>query len=377
MHGPALAAVLLAAFAVVTPAAAQQTNSPAASAASVAAAGSASPQGGSGRVVGVVTAPDGARLPGASVRITHPASGWSVIVVTANHGGYSGSNLPPGEYDVEAGSAGFQAQVARGVAVTSGASIEVNFTLPLSTVTETVTVQGALVRDSIESSEIRDATARDIGEALSRLNGLSLVRKGAIANDIMLQGHQSRNLTVLIDGERIYGACPNGMDPAVFHADFAEVDHLEIAKGPFDVRHQGSLGGLVNVVTRAPGPGFHASPSFSSGSWGYVNPSAVVSWGTPRVSALAGYSYRSADPYRDGSGALFTSYANYRPSAVGSQAFDIDTGWGRVYFSPASGPFRAGGVHEAAGRPRALSLPPDGRAHGQRRPFQRELRRRP
>jgi len=31
----------------------------------------------------------------------------------------------------------------------------------------------------------------------------------------------------------------------VFHADFAEVDHLEIAKGPFDVRHQGSLGGLV------------------------------------------------------------------------------------------------------------------------------------
>ena len=213
MHQPTFLAVLLAATAVVTPAAAQQTDSQSASATSVQAAGSAFPQSGSGRVVGVVTAPDGARLPGAAVRITHPASGWSVTVVTANHGGYSGSNLPPGDYDVEAGSAGFQAQVARGIAVTSGASIELNFTLPLTTVTETVTVQGALVKDSIESTGIRDANVRDIGEALSRLNGLSLVRKGAIANDIVLQGHQSRNLTVLIDGERIYGACPNGMDP--------------------------------------------------------------------------------------------------------------------------------------------------------------------
>ena len=376
MHRPTLVAALLAATAVVTPAAAQPASSQSASAVSVQAAGAALQPRASGRIVGVVTAPDGARLPGAAVLITNLASGSSVTVVTANHGGYSGSNLPPGDYDVEARSAGFQAQVARGVAVRSGASIEANFTLPLSTVIETVTVQGVLVKDSIESTGIRDANVRDIGEALSRLNGLSLVRKGAIANDIVLQGHQSRNLTVLIDGERIYGACPNGMDPAVFHADFAEVDHLEIAKGPFDVRHQGSLGGLVNVVTRAPGPGLHASPSFSSGSWGYINPSAVVSWGTPRVSALAGYSYRSANPYRDGSGALFTSYANYRPSAVDSQAFDIDTGWGRVSLAE-PWPLRAGGVHQAAGEPRPLSLPPDGRTDGRRGPFQRELRRRP
>jgi iron complex outermembrane receptor protein len=284
--------------------------------------------------MGVVTAPDRARLPGATMTITDPTSGWSVVVVTASHGGYSGSSLPPGDYDIKVELAGFQTQVVRGVAVTSGDSREVNFTLALSTVTETVTVQGALVKDSIESSDIRDSSARDIGEALSRLNGLSLVRKGAIANDIVLHGYQSRNLTVLIDGERIYGACPNGMDPAAFHADFAEVDHLEIAKGPFDVRHQGSLGGLVNVVTRAPGAGLHGSPSLSAGSWGYINPSGVASWGNAGVSVLGGYSYRTADPYRDGSGTLFTQYANYRPDAVASPAFDVQTGWARLYFSP-------------------------------------------
>jgi len=166
------------------------------------------------------------------------------------------------------------------------------------------------------------------------MNGLSFVRKGAIANDVVLHGYQSRNLTVLIDGGRIQGACPNGMDPAVFHADFAEVDHLEIAKGPFDVRYQGSLGGLVNVVTRAPGEGFHGSPSLSAGSWGYINPSGVASWGNKGASMLGGYSFRTSDPYRDGSGRMFTEYANYRPDATGSSAFDVRTAWARLYFSP-------------------------------------------
>ena len=55
----------------------------------------------------------------------------------------------------------------------------------------------------------------------------------------MLRGLQSRDLNVLIDGQRVYGACPNHMDPAAFHVDFAEVDRVEVGKGPFDVKNQG------------------------------------------------------------------------------------------------------------------------------------------
>jgi iron complex outermembrane receptor protein len=289
---------------------------------------------GSARLMGIVTAPDEARLPGATVTIANPATGWSVAVVTAGHGAYSASGVPAGDYDVTVELAGFQRQVVRVVSLSGGEDREVDVRLKLSSVVETVTVEGSLPRDSIESSGIRDSSARDIGEALGRLNGMAMVRKGGIANDVVLNGHQSRNLTVLIDGERIHGACPNGMDPAVFHADFAEVDHLEIAKGPFDMRHQGSLGGLVNVVTRAPGKGFHGTPSVSAGSWGYINPAAVASWGTASVSMLGGFSFRRGDAYRDGAGALFTEYANYRPGAASSQAFDAGTAWARAYFSP-------------------------------------------
>jgi iron complex outermembrane receptor protein len=335
MPGPLLSCLVLSATVVATSSAAQQAQP--ASGPFVCGSGAEHAvvaQSGTGRVTGVVTAPDDARLPGATITITNVSSGWSLVVVTASHGGYSGSGVPPGDYEIKAELHGFQTQIVSRITVTSGETSEASFKLPLSTVTETVTVVGALVKESIESTEIRDSSARDIGEALSQLNGMSLVRKGAIANDVVLHGYQSRNLTVLIDGERIYGACPNGMDPAVFHADFAEVDHLEIGKGPFDMRHQGSLGGLVNVVTRAPGAGLHGRPSFSTGSWGYINPSGVASYGTGRVSGLVGYSYRTGDPYRDGSGTLFTQYANYRPDTVASTAFNVQTGWARVFFSP-------------------------------------------
>lgn len=334
MPGPLLSCLLLCAVVAAAPAAVPPAPPASPVRGGATADRAVAAQIATGGVIGVVTAPDDARLPGATITITSLSSGWSLVVVTASHGGYSGSGIPPGDYEVKAELPGFQTQVVPRVRVTSGETTEVRFKLPLSTVTETVNVVGALVRESIESAEIRDSSARDIGEALSELNGVSLVRKGAIANDVVLLGYQSRNLTVLIDGERMYGACPNGMDPAVFHADFAEVDHLEIGKGPFDVRHQGSLGGLVNVVTRAPGAGLHGSPSVSAGSWGYINPSGVASYGTDRVSGLGGYSYRTADPYRDGSGTLFTQYANYRPDTVASTAFDVQTAWARLFVSP-------------------------------------------
>jgi iron complex outermembrane receptor protein len=169
------------------------------------------------------------------------------------------------------------------------------------------------------------------------MNGMSKVRKGGLGNDVVLHGYQGKDLTVLIDGQKVYGACPNDMDPAVFHADFAEVDHIDVGKGPFDVLNQGSLGGTINIVTKRPVDGFHAEPNFAAGSFGYVNPSGTMSYGSGRVSLLGGYSYRASNPYRDGSGARFTEYANYRPEHVSSQAFEANTGWLHVFVSPHAG----------------------------------------
>jgi iron complex outermembrane recepter protein len=97
--------------------------------------------------------------------------------------------------------------------------------------------------ESLTIREVRESSARDMGEALKAVDGVSIVRKGAIANDVVIRGMQKDNINVFLDGVRLHGACPNRMDPPSFHYDFAEVEQVKVIKGPYDLANPGSLGG--------------------------------------------------------------------------------------------------------------------------------------
>lgn len=284
-------------------------------------------------VTGTVQGPDGARLPG--VVVTVRARGAAVAqVVSGEQGAYRVSGLAPGRYDLRAELQGFRpTETTFEARAASVASIDLQ--LGLDSLTETVTVVGSADRGTLEPPRIRESAARDVGEALSSLAGVWKVRRGAIASDVVVRGYQGDNVTVLIDGARLYGACPNNMDHTAFHVDFAEVERIEIGKGPFDLKNQGGLGAAVNIITKRPPEGVHVNPQIAVGSFGYVNPSVTASYGTGRVAALAGYSYRVGDPYTDGSGRSFLQTANYRPAALEGRAFDVNTAWAR--FDAAAG----------------------------------------
>jgi len=290
-----------------------------------------------GRVRGEVTSRDGARLPGVVLVLTSLAGGGGTRLSTGGLGTFRSPELAPGAYEARASLAGFEERVVPGVVVRAGGETSLDLSLDLASFHETVSVVGEAPRGTLEASELREGTAVDIGEALGWKAGLWRLRKGGIANEVVLRGLQSRDLNVLIDGQRVYGACPNHMDPAAFHVDFAEVDRVEVGKGPFDVKNQGGLGGTVNVVTRKPETGWHATPNLAAGSFGLVNPSLTVSHGGEQLSALAGYSHRRSLPYRDGDGRRFTEIANYRPENRDDEAFSIGTAWGRVVWAPAAG----------------------------------------
>jgi iron complex outermembrane recepter protein len=281
-----------------------------------------------GSITGTVKAPDGARLPGVLVSVS--SGGREVSqVVSGDQGAYRVSGLEPRRYRVTASMDGFSTAVVDADA-TSGEPVGLDITLQIASLVATVTVVGSADRESLEVPRIRESGARDVGEALSSLAGVWKVRKGAIANDVVVRGYQGENVTVLIDGARLYGACPNNMDPAAFHVDFAEVDRIEIGKGPFDIKNQGGLGAAVNIVTKRPPAGAHANAQFSIGSFAYVNPTVTASYGTGSVAVLGGYSMRRGDPYQDGSGRSMLATSNYLSSAFGLRAFDVDTAWMRT-----------------------------------------------
>jgi iron complex outermembrane receptor protein len=282
-------------------------------------------------IAGIIKGPDGARLPGVIVDVT--AEGRPVSqVVSGEQGAYTVSGLDPGRYRVAAALDGFRTAVLD-VDATAAESVALDITLQIASLVDTVTVVGSADRETLEVPRIRESGARDVGEALSGLAGVWKVRRGAIANDVVVRGYQGENVTVLIDGARLYGACPNNMDPTAFHVDFAEVDRIEIGKGPFDVKNQGGLGAAVNIVTRRPAKGAHAHAQFSTGSFGYVNPTVTGSYGGGSAAVLGGYSTRRGDPYEDGSGRSMLATSNYLASAYNLRAFDVDTAWMRTDLS--------------------------------------------
>jgi iron complex outermembrane receptor protein len=197
-----------------------------------------------------------------------------------------------------------------------------------------------LNQENLTMREVAESPARDIGEALAQVEGVSIVRKGAIANDVVLRGFQRDNINVLVDGARLHGACPNRMDSPAFHYDFAQVEKVEIIKGPYDLSNPGSMGGAVNAVSRRPAKGPGAGLNLTYGSYNSLNASAIGSYGGETLDALAGYAYKYSKAPKSGDGKRITeiypatSPNRYKPEAVDSRAYEINTGWGKLGVNP-------------------------------------------
>jgi hypothetical protein len=98
-----------------------------------------------GRIVGTVTDPTGAAIPGAHIVARNVATGLERSTVTGPDGTYSLSELPVGTYVVSVSREGFQQFQATGVRVEVAVEVRVDATLRPGTVTQTVTVSAEML----------------------------------------------------------------------------------------------------------------------------------------------------------------------------------------------------------------------------------------
>ena len=82
----------------------------------------------------------------------------------------------------------------------------------------TIDVEAKVDTEVVKDVHGEDIKSADLAEALFKQSpSVSLVRRSGIANDIIVRGQKKDNVNVTIDGAKIYGACPNRMDPPVSH----------------------------------------------------------------------------------------------------------------------------------------------------------------
>ena len=97
-----------------------------------------------GTISGVVTDPNAATVPGASVRARNEATGDTRQVSTGADGLFVFSQLPPGGYEVSVEVKGFRKSVQTGAALRVNQTLEMNFAMQLGEVSQTVEVAAAV-----------------------------------------------------------------------------------------------------------------------------------------------------------------------------------------------------------------------------------------
>ncbi|MDD3055001.1 MAG: TonB-dependent receptor [Aliarcobacter sp.] len=187
--------------------------------------------------------------------------------------------------------------------VTTAVLLNASEVTSLDTISVVETANSKIVKD-VSDEQIKSA---DLAEALSKnVPSISLVRRSGIANDIILRGQKKDNINILLDDAKIYGACPNRMDPATSHVLTNNIQSVKVIEGPYDVENFGTLSGLVKVQTKEPTKDVHGEINLNAGSFGYKKASATVSGGTDRFKLLVSTSTEEGDQYKDGNGNDFS-----------------------------------------------------------------------
>ncbi|MDZ7820156.1 MAG: TonB-dependent receptor plug domain-containing protein [Aliarcobacter sp.] len=183
--------------------------------------------------------------------------------------------------------------------VTTAVILSANEITNLDTISVVETANSKIVKD-VSNEQIKSA---DLAEALSKnVPSISIVRRSGIANDIILRGQKKDNINILLDDAKIYGACPNRMDPATSHVLSNNVQSVKVIEGPYDVENFGTLSGLVKVETKEPTKDVHGEINLNAGSFGYRKASATVSGGTDKFKLLVSTSTEQRNQYEDGNG---------------------------------------------------------------------------
>lgn len=169
---------------------------------------------------------------------------------------------------------------------------------------ETINVETKTDTEIIKDVHGEDIKSADLGEALFKQSpSVSLVRRSGIANDIIVRGQKKDNINVTIDGTKVYGACPNRMDPPVSHVLTNNIDYIEINEGPYNVEDFGVLSADVKIHTIQPEEEFKGDINLGFGSWGYKKAAMSASGAiTENVKFLLSASAETSGQYEDGDG---------------------------------------------------------------------------
>ena len=216
------------------------------------------------QVSGTVVDEAGLGVPGATVQVA--SASRREFATSGQNGGYTFSNVAPGNYQLTATLVGFAPTPPVDVVVASEKVSAPALTLKVASLAETVVVSATkgdialgdapATMSVLTGAELASSSAQNYGDLLRGVPGLNVIQLSA--RDVNITSRQatgtlSNTELVLLDGRSVYldffGIVLWDMLPT----NVTDIKQIEVIRGPASaVWGANALSGVVNIITKTP-----------------------------------------------------------------------------------------------------------------------------
>jgi hypothetical protein len=221
-----------------------------------------------GGVQGTVKDTGGAVIPGAKVTLSGPALVRALEATSDKEGGYTFPKVPAGIYTVTVSQTGFKTVKSEDVNVVLGQTSRVDVALAAGAVTESVTITATSeVIDVTSSKAATNITEKfvDITPKGRQFHSLLVVAPGVRpepksgnfgVGGIQINGASGSENTFVVDGVDVSDIRRGALRPND-SLPFEFIREVQVKTAGFEAEYSGTLGGVVNVVSKSGSDEFH------------------------------------------------------------------------------------------------------------------------
>jgi outer membrane receptor protein involved in Fe transport len=228
-------------------------------------------QDATGRIIGIVSDPSGAVVPGAKVTITNTATDYNRVTTSGTDGSYQVLLVPVGSYKVTAEARGFRKAVTDAHSLDINESLRLDLKMEVGSAAETVEVVAdasrvetvnATLRQAVTGTQIQNAPLKD-----RNVLDLALTAPGVIPNlsstggastrgTFSVAGGRGDSVTFLLDGGVNNNLLSNTI---VLNPNPEAIEEFVVLTSNYNAEYGRNAGGIVSEVSKSGTNVYHGS----------------------------------------------------------------------------------------------------------------------
>ena len=229
-----------------------------------------------GQIVGSVYDANKALVPGAKVKLTNTATGFSRDIVAGSEGQFRAIQLDPGMYDLVADAPGFAPATLKGITLTVGSAVSVDVNLAIQATSTTVEVSSGLLSEvaPAPSATVNSTAITNLPINGRRFQDFAVLTPTVQANDgtrgqLSFAGQRAIYSNIMLDGadynQPFFGGIRGGeRSNFILTVPQSAIQEFQVVASGYTAEYGRSTGGVMNTITKSGGNDIHGEAFYQN-----------------------------------------------------------------------------------------------------------------